>query len=431
MDPASEAPGDRPNALQRASTGAPDRSLEDRVRRLERESRNLKRMALLLPDRIEERSMHCQVCRHESPPESRYCLECGAALSGVCRDCGIKLPHTAKYCNRCGTSTAARAKEPADARPSGATARAALAPEDDAADADASSRAHQAEELATQPLPQLAPLASEAEAPTTQPPAYERLLGSLLSGGAGFPAGPPWLSELLRHRAESVHVEFRSLPGAFEIVENEGEPGLMSESGQLWLGHSLVIAAPETALAGVIEPTAWPDFLDASRTARCRLAVRLRCKTAALPEGMGRRLVVTEDPKSSDGLGDVTVSLYASAEAVSSVEVVARAVMPGDPRRVADDDLLAFEDRVEARVRALIPFAEKKLTRRKLERPLWDDDDWLEDPPPGQGWPAEIELRVNARPPVYRLDRAGVAGLGLEGDLLLGWRGGDAIAAEL
>ncbi len=181
MDRASEAPGDRPNALQRASTGAPDRSLEDRVRRLQRENRNLKRMALLLPDRIEEHSMHCQVCRHENPPESRYCLECGAALSGVCRDCGIKLPHTAKYCNRCGTSTAARAKEPADARPSAATTRDALAPEDDAADADAASRPHQAEERATQPLPQLAPLASEAEAPTTQPPAYERLLGSLLS----------------------------------------------------------------------------------------------------------------------------------------------------------------------------------------------------------------------------------------------------------
>ena len=83
------------------------------------------------------------------------------------------------------------------------------------------------------------------------------------------------------------------------------------------------------------------------------------------------------------------------------------------------------------RLRTVMPFAEKKLTRRPVDRPLWDDDDWLEDPPPGQGWPAEIGLRVNGRPPVYRLDRAGGAGLGLEGDLLLGWRGGDAIAAEL
>jgi ribosomal protein L40E len=178
MDRASDAPGDRRNALQRASTGAPDRSLEDRVRRLERESRNLKRMALLLPDRTEERSMHCRVCRHENSPESRYCLECGEVLSGVCRDCGTKLPNTAKYCNRCGTSTAARAKELPDALTSAATESEALAPEHDAADEGESSSAREAEALATQPL---APLASEAEAPATAPPAYEQLLRSLLS----------------------------------------------------------------------------------------------------------------------------------------------------------------------------------------------------------------------------------------------------------
>lgn len=267
------------------------------------------------------------------------------------------------------------------------------------------------------------------------PEARARLLGSLLSGGAGFGADPPWLSGLLRRRAESVHVEFRSPRGPFEIVDNEGEPGLMTADKQLWLARCLVIAAPETALARAVEPGSWPDFLDSSRTARRRLAVHLRCKTAALPEGMGRRLVVTDDPERPDGLGDVTVSLYASSESATSVEMVARAMLPDDPveARVQDQeqDLLALEDRIEARVRGLIPFADKRLTRRKLERPLWDDDDWLEDPPPGQGWPAEIDLRVNGRPPVYRLDRAGVAGLGLEGDLLLGWRGGDAIAAEL
>ena len=120
--------------------------------------------------------MHCQVCRHENSPESRYCLECGAALSGVCRDCGTKLPHTAKYCNRCGTSTAARAQEPPDALASAASARDALTPEHDAADEGASSHARGAENIATQPLPPLAPLAFEAEAP-----AYEQLLRSLLS----------------------------------------------------------------------------------------------------------------------------------------------------------------------------------------------------------------------------------------------------------
>ena len=72
MNRASDAPADRPNALQRASTGAPDASLQDRVRQLERESRNLKRMALLFPDRIEEHSIHCRSCRHENPSKSRW-----------------------------------------------------------------------------------------------------------------------------------------------------------------------------------------------------------------------------------------------------------------------------------------------------------------------------------------------------------------------
>ena len=213
--------------------------------------------------------------------------------------------------------------------------------------------------------------------------------------------------------------------------EADGEPGLVSENEALLLGRSLVVAAPQTALSRIIDAKCWPSFLDASRTARRRLAIHLRCKTAALPEGMGRRLILTENPKEPDGLGDVSISLYASADSTTSVEMVARSMLLDDPLKTQDRDLAALEDRIETRVRTLIPYAEKKLRRRKLKRPLWDDDDWLEDPPPGQGWPAEIDLRVNTKPPVYRLDRAGVAGLGLEGDLLLGWRGGDAIAADL
>ena len=79
-----------------------------------------------------------------------------------------------------------------------------------------------------------------------------------------------------------------------------------------------------------------------------------------------------------------------------------------------------------------MPFCGDALTPVETRPPLWDSDDgWLEDPGPGEGWPSEIDLRLSSRPPVYHLDRACVAGLGLEGDLLLGWRGGDAIAQEL
>jgi hypothetical protein len=78
-----------------------------------------------------------------------------------------------------------------------------------------------------------------------------------------------------------------------------------------------------------------------------------------------------------------------------------------------------------------MPFSEGRISLREQRRPLWDDDGWLEDPDRGTGWPSEIDLSVSGRAPVYRLDRSGVACLGLEGDLLLGWRAGDAIAAEL
>jgi hypothetical protein len=79
-----------------------------------------------------------------------------------------------------------------------------------------------------------------------------------------------------------------------------------------------------------------------------------------------------------------------------------------------------------------MPFCKDSLAVMTVEMPRWDGDDgWLEDPQPGLGWPSEIDLRISARPSVYHLDRAAVAALGFEGDLLLGWRGGDAIAAEL
>ena len=63
--------------------------------------------------------------------------------------------------------------------------------------------------------------------------------------------------------------------------------------------------------------------------------------------------------------------------------------------------------------------------------PRWDDDSLLPDPASGPGWPAEAQLRLATKQPIHHLDRAAVGGLGFEGDLLLGWRGGDAIAADL
>ena len=90
-----------------------------------------------------------------------------------------------------------------------------------------------------------------------------------------------------------------------------------------------------------------------------------------------------------------------------------------------------LEQTLEDRVRELLRFAGSDLKRCPIEHPRWDDDACLEDPLRGTGWPTEISLRVSSRPPVYHLDRAEVAGLGIEGDLLLGWQAGDAIAGDL
>jgi hypothetical protein len=274
-------------------------------------------------------------------------------------------------------------------------------------------------------------LSSLAEA-LPSPEARARLLGSLLAGGAGFSCDPPWLAGLLRHRAESHHVEFRAVSGELEFVESGGEPGLLNAGGQLWLGRLLVIAAPTTALAASLKTV--PDFVDAKRTARRRLAVHFRCTVTALPVGMGPRVVLTPGLTPGlgmDSVGPVMLSLHRGAGSADKVDLVARAVVTDAEAALDDGQTRVWEERIEERVRGLLQFAEKKLVRQKVERPRWDDDDWLEDPPPGQGWPSEIDLRVNGRPPVYRLDRAGIAGLGVEGDLLLGWRGGDAIAGEL
>ena len=40
-------------------------------------------------------------------------------------------------------------------------------------------------------------------------------------------------------------------------------------------------------------------------------------------------------------------------------------------------------------------------------------------------------IRISSRPPLYELPREALASLGVEGDVLLGWRAGDRIAADL
>ena len=95
------------------------------------------------------------------------------------------------------------------------------------------------------------------------------------------------------------------------------------------------------------------------------------------------------------------------------------------------EDPEEFEGAMIEQVLELMPFHNGKIQKVPIVRPRWDTDDLLEDPDHGTYWPGEFDLRVSGKLPIYQLDRTWIAGLGLEGDLLLGLRAGDALRAML
>ena len=46
--------------------------------------------------------MRCVRCKQENPRGARFCLHCGAAIGGECKDCGAALPGGSKFCPECG-----------------------------------------------------------------------------------------------------------------------------------------------------------------------------------------------------------------------------------------------------------------------------------------------------------------------------------------
>jgi hypothetical protein len=278
------------------------------------------------------------------------------------------------------------------------------------------------------------------------PEAQARLLGVGLAGGAGFADAPPWLADLLRKRVTALYGDFRTLSGQFELVSVSGQPGIrVIRTGEIWLGRSLVLAAPLSSLQDTLgdDPNRpAPSLLDRRVSRGYRAVFLYRIPTTILPEGMSARVILpgtgagnTEvDRKAEAEPADptVTVTAFPNQTQIGYVDLVARASIPVTNRESLPEQLSNLGQSITARLKALMPFCGDELEQIEVTPPQWDTDDgWLEDPPPGTGWPAEIDLRLSTRPPIYQLDRAAVAGLGLEGDLLLGWRGGDAIAAEL
>ena len=262
------------------------------------------------------------------------------------------------------------------------------------------------------------------------PEARARLLGSALEGGVAFPSAEHSLRGLLRERILALHGEFRTLPGGFELVAAEGEPGVApARSAELWLGRVLVLNAPRGLLARLVREAevAVPPLLEAPLPRRRRAALHLRTRREVIPSGMARRVIRLVDPlQEADGTNVVSIALHPVAAGSDAVHLIASAVVDAD-----DPDPARREAEIEGALRALMPFSEGRLARQPGFRPRWDDDAALEDPAPGAAWPAEVEIRACSRPPVYALARSTLGGLGAEGDLLLGWRAGERIAADL
>ncbi len=259
------------------------------------------------------------------------------------------------------------------------------------------------------------------------PEARARLLGSLLAGGTALAGADGGMRGLVRRRIQSLYGEMRTISGPIRFVAAAHQPGIaLRNSDEIWVGRALVLNAPRSALARAVDQQPLPDALHVPPASLRRVSIHLEGTRDALPECMAPRVVCLRDPaRPLEGTNLVRLSVFPGTRGRASVDLVASSVVPFEGL-----DRPRVEQEIEAVVRGLLPFSERSLVRRPLAEARWDTDAELGDPPRG-GWPEPCEIRLSAKPPVYALDRAPVGGLGFEGDLLLGWRAGDAIAADL
>jgi hypothetical protein len=263
------------------------------------------------------------------------------------------------------------------------------------------------------------------------PEARARLLGSGLRGGATFTQAGTGLRGLLRRRIATLHGSFRTIDSPFELIELGDHPGIARVGpDDFWLGRALLVNAPPALVAGALEQ--WnrtpPPYLQGATPRQRRLSIQLRAQRDVVPEALGRRAILVSDPAAPiAGTNAIALTVHPSERGDLFAELVASAVLRDDPTCLAKEG-----DRMEEAVRRLMPFSQGRISRiPSPARPLWDDEAAAVAPDPGDGWPGEVEIHTPGRHPIFCLPREGLAGLGLEGDLLLGWRAGDAIRAEL
>jgi hypothetical protein len=125
------------------------------------------------------------------------------------------------------------------------------------------------------------------------------------------------------------------------------------------------------------------------------------------------------------GTNLIRLRVFENPDGKDPVDLVASAVVPID----AVDDTVC--DEIESGVASLLPLGREGWVRVTSQPPLWDRDEFLADPRDEGGRPAGVPLKPISRTPAYVLDRSKLAALGFDGDLLLGWRAGDAIASDL
>jgi hypothetical protein len=274
---------------------------------------------------------------------------------------------------------------------------------------------------------QVRALSNLGDAPAP-PEAQARLLGAPLEGSAALRGERGGLRGLLRQRIEALYGEFRAIPGGLRLIAAANQPGVaMDGTREVWVGRALVLNAPREGLAAAHGGDPVPDLLRGAPAKRRRVRLHYVARPAVLPEGMASRVLCVEgDSHTGEAPDVVAVRVLPFAKRTERADLVVSAVLPADRA-----DLPQAEARMTGTLRRLMPFSEGGIALKREPVPVWDSDDLLSDPAPGSGWPGDCELRRSSRPPVFELDRAGVAALGFEGDVLLGWRAGEAIAAEL
>ncbi len=262
-----------------------------------------------------------------------------------------------------------------------------------------------------------------------EPPASVRihLLGAALAGAAEIGEGHRWLRDLLDRRIATLYGEFRPLRGAFRFVSAGNQPAIEVErKTEVCAGRALLINAPLPALRDFVSRDPIPELLRGPAASHRRLSVHLRGPRRALPEGMAARVIRVGDPaREIAGTNLIRLRVFQNPDGLDPVDLVASAVVP------IDAPIDAARDEIESGVASLLPLGREGWVRVACEEPLWDRDELLADPAGAGGRRAGSALRPISRAPTYVLDRSKLGALGFEGDLLLGWRAGDAIASDL